>query len=492
MQRLQIYKKFCKVDKIIVCEIIIISIFILPILILSTYSVPAADDFFKAYVMRLNIEEGKSYVRSAFERILNIYESSGGYIFANFLSHFFSPMVRGGIWALRVVVCIVNTFFWISLCLFVRFSMINSCKVYSERKILLACILVVLALTNNDINSEVMTWYCVVVEYVLLVAGMLWGILFFIKALQKEKNIYVVLASLIGFFISGGALNVTALNCVLYLAVGTAGFIVYNKRKISIICFCSALTGGLINVASPGNYIRHDAISGSYSIGEALKTAAFLGWSRIQYLMFETPFVLLLVVFFILMLRHNENSKREKRKYLINPVWLVCVVFLSVVVVNFPVCLGYGSGIFPDRCVWVEDCCIYLGTFSWTAYLAGWIQNRYRDGIVLRKDTLLCIIISSILFFCNLGNVRDLDGYPIIQIVKQLTNGQAAEFKEYWDGVFEEIESTDYGEVVIYRDEIKTNPFIYGPGIDSHIDNWINSAAAHFYGKDWICILKKE
>ena len=484
--------KLEKFDKIIVGEVAILCIMILPIIVLSLYSVPSSDDFFKAYAIKLNLEEGRSYLQGTIRRIIDLYRTSGGYFFANFLSYLFSPLVRGGVNALRGVNFVVNIFFYFSLVYIIYYIIKNVCKVYDRRIILLGSMVILGAVTNNDYHSEVVTRYCVVVEYVLLVTGMLWGIFFFIKAIQSEKNIYIFMASLIGFFMSGGALNITALNCLLYLVVGAIGFIKYNKKKTAFICFFSALAGGLINAAAPGNFIRHESVSSSYPIGSALKADVFQLWSRWQFLMFETPFILLLLIFFLLIFSYTSNGEREKMKNLINPIWVGCVALLSALVVNFPVCLGYSNGTFPDRCVWVEDCCIYLGAFGWMAYLVGWIKNRYGSKIVVRKDMLLCIIISSILFLCNLGSVRTLDSYPTVQIIKQLTNGQAAEFAEYWDGVFEEIESTDYGEVIIYRDEIKKSPFIYGPGIDNHTDNWINSAAAHYYGKDWICILKKE
>lgn len=314
-----IYKKACKADKIIMGEIIVISTMILPILFISAYSVPAADDFFKAYVMRLNIEAGNSYLWAALIKVTDLYQNNGGYFFANFLSYFFSPLVRGGIEALRATVFIINCFFWFSVCFFTCFVMKRICKIDSKRRILFVCILALFAMTNNDNHREVMTWYCVVVEYVLLVAGMLWGIIFFIKAIQGERKIFAVMASLIGFLMSGGALNITALNCIIYLAVGIVGFTIYNKRKISVICFCSALAGGIINAASPGNFIRHDTISGEYLIGAALKTAALNVWSRAQYLMFETPLILLLVALFILVLGYIDKGERiEKRK--LNPV----------------------------------------------------------------------------------------------------------------------------------------------------------------------------
>lgn len=476
-----------KVDMIFWGEILVIAAMIIPVLLVSLHALPAEDDFFKAYVMKLKVDENQSYFQSAFNQAKGLYNTVGGYVFANFLSYFFSPLLRGGVKAVQGTAFIINLFFYFSLCFFVINVLISICNVKNKRVTFAICILILFAFTNDYNNSQVLTWYCVLVEYVLLVAGALWGIYFFLKALQSGKKAYALAAALIGFLMSGGALNVTALNCGMYLVVGIIGFWIYKQRRTAVICFVSALAGGIINAVAPGNFNRHDSMSNTYSIGGAIKSAVFHTWSRTQYLLIYTPFILLVVVVFLLALKYI-NFKRGK--YL-NPILILGAVFLGVIVVNFPVCLGYNGGSFPQRCVWVEDCWICLGIFSWAIYLSAWIKNYYGE-ITLRRDVILCIVISGLFFCCNLGAVSSLDSLPVVEMTKQLASGEIKEYSEYWEGVFEEIESTDCKEVVIYRDEIMRNEFVHYPGIDGHIDNWINSAAAHYYDKDWICIMTER
>ena len=413
MQRLQICKRNFIKDKVIMYEIIIISTIILPILIASTYSLPAADDFFNAYSMKEILRDNNSYIGAVLHRTYEFYRNSGGYTFSFFLNYFFSPYLLVGIKALRIANLFINLFFYVSLYFFIKSTLQNSFEIYNKKLILGVYILVLIAFTNNYNNSETLTWYCVSVAYVLVVTFMLWGIIFFIKAIQNGKKIYAVMASLLGFLVSGGALNVTALNCIIYLTVGILGVVIYKKRKISFICFFSAFIGGIINAISPGNFVRHESISSAYPIFGSLKSAAFLMWSRLQYLLFETPFILLLVIFFILISKHI-NYDKKKYRLIVSPIFVLVMVIFSIIVVNFPVCLGYSNGTFPDRCIWVEDCCIYLGFFGWTAYFTRWLKEKYKEEIIIQKREAVCIIISGILFFCSLGSVRDLDSYPTI------------------------------------------------------------------------------
>lgn len=131
-----------------------------------------------------------------------------------------------------------------------------------------------------------------------------------------------------GFLVSIGPLNITALNCGCYLLIGYIGIKIYKTKRAAVICFCSSLFGGIANVLSPGNFIRHDqiagAIGGHYAILGALKMAVYLGWSRMQYLLFYTPFILVLVTFFIIAFKWINYSERFKY---VHPFRLLYIIF---------------------------------------------------------------------------------------------------------------------------------------------------------------------
>lgn len=158
------------------------------------------------------------------------------------------------------------------------------------------------------------------------------------------------------------------------------------------------------------------------------------------------------------------------------------------ILVNFPVCLGYSvsNGSFPDRCIWVEDCCIYFGFFAWVICVAGWVKNKFE--IKFSREILMCIFVSGLLFICNLGSTKGLDDYPTAQIIKQLCNGQIAEYAKFWEEIFEEIVTSEE-EVIIMREELKTNQLIYPPTIMSDSESWVNEVTAGYYGKHKICLI---
>lgn len=472
--------KIRKADWIVVSEIVIIGFIILPILLVSLYALPVADDFSNAYSVKIKIADNHSYIKTALSCVIYYYTRVSGYYFTLFLNYFFSPFLRGGISALRAVVFAINLFFYFSLYCLVSELLGLVCKIRNRRVTFAIYILVLFAFINNYSNPEIGTWYCVMVGYVLAVAIMFWGIVFFLRAMQCGKRLYAVLALLLGFLVSGASLNVTALNCMLYLIISYLGFTIWNKKKVAVICFAAALLGGVINAVAPGNFIRHDSVSSSYSIGSSLRLSVSLCLSRFQYLLSHSLFAILLIALFVIALTFIDYTEWRK---MFNPLFVLCVVLIGVTVINFPVCLGTGNSMLSERCKWVQDCGIYIGMFCMMIYLAGWLKNKY-GKIEIRRDILLCISISCILFVCNLGTVRGYDSYFTVQAIKQLTNGKISEYSKYWESVLAEIESSEDKEVIVYREKMEKNQFISDPRIDSAEGNWVNSAVALYYGKD--------
>lgn len=100
----------------------------------------------------------------------------------------------------------------------------------------------------------------------------------------------------------------------------------------------------------------------------ALKSAVEQGIDRTRVIVFSTPFVILLIIWFILSYAFFKND--VDYTYFV-PLALTVAILIGVVIVNFPVYLGY-EGYFPMRCLWVEDCEIYLGSFVSVFYFTGW------------------------------------------------------------------------------------------------------------------------
>lgn len=487
-KQVKIKKWLQGIDGMIILEIVAVCIMLIPVFIISFYTIPSADDFVNSVTIRADLLEHHSYLSAAFNEVIYYYKNISGYFFGAFLNFYVSPLLRGGIKALRITVFFLNLFFYSSLYFFVD-ELLNFFYGVKNKKInLLVYILILFAFINNQYNSEMTTWYCTLISYVFVVSCMFWGIIFFLKALKSGKSYYVVLASLLGFLASGDALNVTALNCGIYLLISYIGFSVYKKRKIPLICFGSALTGGIINAVAPGNFIRQGHNINPYPIMEAINVANYHGKQQIKELLFYSPFIILLFVFFIIMLKIIRNTRSLRIWHLII---FAGIIIAGIIVVNFPVCLGYRGSHFPERCVWVENCVIYLGGFSWTACLAEWIKNRH-ISLKIQKGIIRCVYISIIFYALSLSTRRNITVYPTIDMIKQLADNELTDYVEFWEEILKEIEYSEEDDVQIYRKEIKKNAFVRYPDLTSDKDYEMNKAIAEYYGKASVVMITDE
>lgn len=477
-------KKFLrKMDGVLSAEIAAISIMLVPVFIISFYTIPSTDDFYNSVVIKTSLLHHRFYLTAAISEAIYYWKNISGYFFSAFLNFYISPLLRGGIEGVQVTVFVLNLFFYVSLYLVVDKLLRFFYGVRNIRITLLAYALVLFAFTNNEYNTEMISWYCTMIGYLFMVACSFWGIIFFLKAIQSDKLKYLMASSILGFLASGGSLNITALNCGMYLLIAFTAVYMYQKKRMALICFFSALAGAGVNVLAPGNYIRHG--TDSYPVFSALSTAIYYGKQQIQELMFYSPFVLLLCVFLVLMLKVVHNPRPIKGWHL---VAFGGVIAFGVIMVNFPVCLGYIVNYFPDRCVWVQNCVIYLGSFSWIACLAEWIKRKFGD-FEIRKDIMICICIGFILYGCNLCVIRDLSDYPTIDMIKQIYSGEIADFSSYWVDILEEIECSEEDKVTVYREEIKMNNFIRCPDFISEENCETDERIAKYYGKEWIHII---
>ena len=483
MDQMKIKKWFQRIDGILITEMAVIGIMLIPVFIISFYTIPSTDDFSNIVTVRTALQHHRFYISAALSEVIYHYKKISGYFFTAFLNFYISPFLRGGMGGLRVTIFLINLFFYVSLYFFVDEMLNFFFNIRSLKAVLFAYILVLFAYINCEYHMEMTTWYCTLVGYVLVVACSFWGIIFCLKAMRRGKVGYAVASSVLGFLASGGCLNVTALNCGMYLLAAYLGCRVYQKRKIAIVCFASALAGGIINAVAPGNFIRHG--TDVYpSIFRTLSLANYHVKQEIQELLFYSPFILLLCIFFVFMLKIIRDPRSIKGWQLAVSVG---VIILGAVIVNFPVCLGYMENYFPDRCVWVQNFVIYFGAFGWTACLAEWIKAKFCD-LEIKKETIICIGISFIFYGCNLCAIRDPSDYPTIDMIKQIASGEIVAYAEYWEDVLDEIENSEDREVIVIREEIKSNAFIKDIDISTDEKYETNVQIAKCYGKDSVRI----
>lgn len=465
---------------------------VVPTLATCFYILPSADDFSNTYRMKEWLGDyHKSYFLTAMARTVDYYKTVGGYYFAGFINLFLSPYLRFGTAGLRVFCFVLNAVLYISLYIGVKVFVGYWLGIHKRNAVFPIYFMLLFCFTNVYLNAEASFWYCVLVSYVLGFSLMVCGAAAFMKALGTEKKRWIAVAAVLGFLVSGSSLNLAALNGFIYLLVGAYGFFILKSRKTSLICFGITFAGAILNLAAPGNYVRHGMVSSEYNISHAVVLSVKLVGNRL-YGMFTNktllPFILVALFCYILV----REEKVRIIKWL-HPLVLAAVLLGSLVVIVFPVFLGYAlessEAVLPERCYFVQDGAMYLFLFVIVIYMAGWMKER-SDPLQIKKEGLLLLSMVGFLTLCIWHSGMELANmYPSLYLAKQIEDGQNARFVEYWQSIFDFIEESEEKEVCVYRDELKTYSVLMSPGLNQDKEFWINVRVAQCYGKDSVQLL---
>lgn len=479
------YKRYM----ILICEMLLIALILFPIFMLSMQSIPIVDDFSTAYEIEQKISEGNNTLVAAVKCTVDRYVKWGGFYSAQFFNFLFSSDLKQGFTHLRIGICIINILFAGSLFCFVKVTLKYLFRISDIVKALLVYIFMLLAFIDNVYYSEVYFWYCVSVAYVFLIGLMFLGDAIYIHAWKSGKNSYIIIAAILGGIVSGGALNITALVCGSFLIIACIGTRVTatDRKYIKWIPFITTLIGGIINVASPGNYSRHESVSAGYPVFKTLLMSVNLIYERLNILFSQTPYMLLLVCLYVICLKYADTEKWHfKPRY---PAVPFVLTYLAGCVVDFPVLFGYGGEYFPDRCVYVQDATIYIGLFLSVCYLAVWTKQKYTE---IHKDMYVCIAIAMVFFACSMNRVVPIKQWPSYMLWKDMATGNAQQYADYWEGVFDEIAHSEDKVVCIDRDHVAWDNMFIDVGLSDDAEYIVNKMAATYYDKNAIVLEIEE
>ena len=460
-------------------------VMVIPIIIFASKSMPAADDFSNAVRLLEHPNEYSNCISLAFAQSVDLYKSTSGYFFAAFLNYLFTPYLRGGLNGLRVFNILANVVFVLSLFFLVHVFTRKALKMNQLFTWAFFCILLT-ELINGYSNSEIYTWYCVLVAYILPAALMFISLALCIES-NTDNRFLIIPAAVLGFLISGSSLNLAALNCGLIFIVSAYMAMFLRRKTAGAFYFLLSLAGAIINVLSPGNYIRHDSVNPNYnilwSVRDAVVCTARMVKGRIQ----DFPLIALSLIILVICLEFVDFSRIELSFHF--PVCAAFVVFIGVVIVNFPVCLGYSTSYIPDRASFISDIALYLLAFLWCMYFAGFIKRNIwskplPEGFAAYSSVFLIAAVMFHVGFCGGPNAYTTGG-----MITLISNGSLDNFSEHEEGILSEIESSPDDHVVLERPNELKMPYMKSIGITEDSSHWINKFMAQYYDKESVVIV---
>ena len=477
----------------ITCVIIIVAA-VGVIAVGAGYTVISGDDFTHGVRVGVFHVSLPKYFAASLLYVKDLYMDWQGTFFAMFLQAFLSPINNFGLSQLRAVMVGNVVFFFTALfaLLWAGLSFFQADADGSsegpgmeERKRVLLLRLVLLTifvvtLVNADVYAEIWFWYSGAVAYsipfsVLLVALTLFLLINKEELRGRRKTGYAVCAGILFFLSSGGSLAVAGAGCYTALILTVVFFLLSRKVSVhNLAVLAAGVAGALVNVAAPGNFVRHDGTAGAgLHFGKAFLYTARMFAEETSRLFKETIFGWVFLLMIAAGLYMAGKCRIALKEY-----GVITVLSLAAgLVAYFPVALGYGDYYVPNRCYFLIDTALVLALLN-LALFAGICLHRLlglpADGssmAVLIYVCLAAVIVSPL----------SVEEMPLYRVARSVHNGSYREYYEKCVGIYDYLETCPEEEVVLempeYIDDFECFYF------DSDENGWVNQGIAAYYGK---------
>lgn len=288
---------------------------------------------------------------------------------------------------------------------------------------------------------------------------------------------WAVLAVISAFLGAGGTLQITGGICCILLAILLVKVLQRFAKISDWVIFGASFLGALINVAAPGNYVRRNSVDPTgFHPGIALPF--IIQWGNdVWTTMLTHPLTpALLAGIFVLGFHLHERIRPHSWK--LGLLLLACVA--APYISAFPVCLGYGGGYFPNRCLWAATVLATLAlltAFFVLGCLTGRALKRHENRL-MRTTATVAIVALAILGIARLP--QESSTYSAL---KNLYNGSIDSYCYEVKAVLEELsrqEGPDAKVVYLPSAVEQLNPFYLSPDPTNEMNQYI----AAYYGFD--------
>ena len=470
-----------------VSSIVLVVCLVLPLLLVTFYIFPAADDFSNASAV---LAKSDSIIKAATLLTIEEYFAWQGTFTATFLLYIASPMVRAGVIGVRIGCFLITTFYLCSV-----YTLIYNFVKYvcNEKRLYIVNFMYAIAIcffTHGDYIGETLYWFCGGMVHTVPFSFCILAVAFTIKVLLSGgKKRHIILIAILLFLAAGGSLQVAAICNVTLLGLVLFTWKDTKMRRICLLIFGVAFLTALLNAMAPGNFVRRDRVDEEFHLVQAIVWATINAGRRTLAFLLKTPLILALLIPGAIGWHHGKTKKIGLGRV----VLLACYSFVGVCITNFPVVLGGGSAKMPARCQFIQNGIIIFVLIMLATYFGMWLANYGISIVRLSKEMKICMVAIGILALYILGgtNETNIKGYAPFNI---WVNFQQQNFQKYSDGYEEvfEILRDGKGKDVIIESVPDDLSIMRSVGIKENESNWVNRAVAKYYGCESVVLMSKD
>ena len=464
--------------------VILFLVVLFPYLYVATYASPSADDFpnLSAVLEKSN----KSFLGKTISQSINVYQSWQGTYSGSFLCSLgLGIFYKFGILGLHLEyvgnICLFFVALWCVIKNFFK-KLEFSPKGTFALAFITTSLMAFIMLYDFDV-SEVFYWLTGLAVYTLPLSFSLFTVAILMN--EKISARELVIASILGFIAAGGSLNISAFICGVTLLLGFYKFMKNKRIDRSVIVFLIIFVGTIINVAAPGNYVRHEMISNSFPIWISLKYSC-MDVLKALWGYIENGTIMLLILLSTLL----YNKLKEAKVIFINPILLAVVLFMGSVIIDFPVYLGYAGASLPLRCVFIRRVTLTIFLFAMILNIIGWLAKRNEKYIQFSPENCIAIVMFSIIalkFFVPSGNLEAIKPFKIYyDIYYESIDHRLSSYEEVTNLTLSILENSVGQDVVINVPNYDSLGYLKTLGLTSDPTYWVNVGVAKYYGNNSI------
>ena len=462
---------------------IVVIILILPFIGNIWYSLPSADDFSMLY----DYDHSISIFVNAISKANTMWITWSGEWSYSFIQILINPLLFSGcnsrLLGIELIIFFIIFIAAIVVCIRELICEIFQCK--SVKYVYFAIALILIMVMNSGLYPEIYTWFIGSIYMIELTFTLFCIYLIFRYYNNSEMKTAVVL-SIFGFFTCMGIM-VVSIVCLVYLFLFFPAYIKKKKKMRNFIPFLFCVSGGIVSVAAPGNYARHDTVeTGGLHFFKAVKNTLYIecmySGAIIRDVLIGMCLIIIAVIFYYYARKHKINNEY------IHPLWAIVFYVLSNFLVIFPFALGYSSADVPNRIQYVINTFIILGLGFCAIDFGIWLGSKEKEPVDKKSVRIIAFVLLLAVYLGPL-NKEYFRNTPYAQQIIGYNDTVAC--YDDWQNIFSEIEdSTD--DVVIRSDGIHASPNIKSPMIMSDTSHWINISVARYFNKKTVKMITVE
>lgn len=484
IEKREYMKKRIGYKGLLIAFLVLFVLTLIPLLVITKYNVPSADDFAFGAASHLRYEETGSFIQAALAAVQEVKENYFGWqgTFSAIFLMALQPAVFGEqfyfLGTIIVLSSLIAGIFYFCLRLFNGvFGMEKSAAGIVAVVIAAVCIQLVPSPVQGYFWYNGSVYYGFFYGLSLLIFGLA------IQAVQKQGLWRWILLCVLAVIVGGGN-YVTALTCAI---VGVCAVLLlallknknWKKLLVPLVFFLLAFC---VNIIAPGNAVRQVAVQHEPNALSAIISSFSRGaWYSLHWL--SLPMLGVMVLLLPLLWDCALKSRFKFGYPLLISVFSYCL--LSAMFCPSMYAMGNdGDNRLINIIYYAYVFLIIANEFYWLGWLSERLAGKLPGGEgvslpVFAAVSGVCLVCCG-LFILN-------NGYSSIMALGELTSGEAQEYytcaQERLEILKDEqikdaqLESYPQQPYLLFFDDITTDP-----------TDWRNTAVSYYYGKDSVVL----